>query len=213
MPRIIEIGLDPQRIALTGIDRIWEATRRASEALGAFSAEDVQGDTQVKHVAIVRNYLRKLVAAGIAAEAGWSTGERRYRQRLYRLVASPRATPHLLDDGQEARQGRRTQQMWNILRGPQARRGINATELALLAATEATPVPVPTAKLYLHALYHADVVILVRPAVGGPHGQPAVYKLRANSSPMAPRVLRGRLVYDPATRRILNRQFDGEVEL
>jgi len=89
---------------------------------------------------------------------------------------------------------RRMQQMWNILRGPQARRGITARDLAMLAATHDTPVTLQQARGYLNALEGSSHVRIAQE-----RGKEAIYRLPPdrNTGPLAPRVMATQFVVDP----------------
>src|SRR5690606_23916682 len=142
---------------LTGHDHFWSVIRRLGKRGREFTISDVVGETNA-HRSSVGDFIRRLTRATppIAEIAGfreednphWTTG-RKVKAVTYRLLQSPGETPSLRRDGSEGKYGRRRQNMWNILRGPQARAGMDAEMLAAMASTKELPITRLSAREYL----------------------------------------------------------------
>ncbi len=201
MPFILENELLGAK--LTGHDHFWRVIRELGAGGASFTISDVVGQTRA-HKDSVGDFVRRLCRATppIAERAGyrevkaahWGEGKST-KAVAYRLLQSPRDTPSLRRDGTPGRYGQMRQQIWNILRGPQARAGITAGELAFLAETD-RPVKQSTAAEYLIWLHAAGYLVVEEKAA---HGRLTRYRLRPsmNTGPLAPKLLKTRVVYDP----------------
>lgn len=198
MPFMLELELKDVR--LRGHDHYWDIIRGLGKDGGTFTVKDVVGATTAHH-ATVDDFMKRLVRAGILAAAGLK-GEGRWAQKQFRVVESPRETPSLRRDGTPGDYGRSRQNMWNVIRGPQGRSAIAGDDLAMLAATDEVPVAVGSAKEFLRRLAKAGYLTVVQKAA---HHRLTLYRLKPsmNTGPMAPKLLRSRIVYDPNTRTIV----------
>lgn len=148
----------------------------------------------------VRKFVRGLINAGYVQEAG-ETGRAMPGgnvEKTYRIVRDQAECPRLTKAGQ----GTGQRNMWNVLRGPLGRDGLNARDLAAYASTELSPVPVETARSYLKVLAHAGYLVPL--AKGGP-GRLTVWRLKPsmNTGPLPPMILRSRMVYDQNADRMI----------
>lgn len=214
MPFQLELEIAGTR--LSGNDHYWQVIRRAGARRREFTLAEVIEQTAA-HKDSVGDFLRRLVRAGYVEQVGWrEVGHKgrdeapTSRARLYRLVRAPAQTPSLRRDGSEALYGRGRQQMWNILRGPQARRGIDANNLQLFASTNVVPVSLGSAKEYLRFLAAAGYL---RELARAANHRLTVYQLipSMNSGPEAPKLLRARGVYDPNRKAVLGSLVAEEV--
>lgn len=216
MPFKIEIELRGAR--LTGHDHFWSVIRELGAGGGEFTIGDVVMQTAA-HKDTVGDFIRRLTRTSppIAEPAGWrqvphgnSRAGKTIAARTYRLLRTPRETPSLTRDGREGAYGRGRQHMWNILRGSQARAGIDARELVMLAETAEVPIAVASAKEFLRRLEAAGILHLEAPAA---NGRLARYRLRPgqNLGPKAPRLLKARFVYDPNHRALVGTAVAEEV--
>ena len=216
------VDIDLQAGRLTGNDHFWSVIRRVGARGRPFTISDVVGETNA-HRDSVGDFIRRLTRATppIAEVVGtreeinphWTAG-RKAEAVTYRLLLSPGETPSLRRDGTEGVYGRRRQNMWNIVRGPQGRSGIEAAMLAALASTTALPIVVSTAKEYLQRLHAAGYLTTDdRAGLAGGGSKPARYRLRPamNTGPRAPKLLDGTVVYDP-NRKTLMGALTGEEE-
>lgn len=213
MPFLVEVELagGPK---LKGHDYFWEVIRDLGAEGATFTISDVVQQTSA-HRDTVGDFIRRLTrtAPPILERAGFRQVRNDWRPmntaraQLYRLLRSPVDTPSVRRDGSEGGYGRRRQHMWNILRGPQAREGINAPELAMLAETEELPIAEGTAAEFLWRLDVAGyLVVLEKPA----NNRKARYRLRPGQGPKAPKLLHTTMVYDPNRREIVGPAIGSE---
>lgn len=162
-----------------------------------FTIEDVLGQTNSVDKSTVRQWLTNLVDAGIAARLD---PERPGAPALFRLLQRPTTLPHLARDGRIVASGQEA--MWNAMR---ALRSFSALELAVSASTEERPVALETAKSYIQRLQAAGYLTVEREAVRGRGARLAVVRLKKtmNRGPLAPRILRTKLVYDPNINEVV----------
>lgn len=202
------LELQLKDVRLRGHDHYWSLMRELGKNGGVFTVKDVVGATTAHH-STVDDYMKRLVRAGIIAPAGHQ-GEGRWAQKTFQLVESPRETPSLRRSGERGDYGRSRQNMWNVIRGPQGRTGIAGDELAMLAATDDIPVAVGSAKEFLQRLEKAGYLTVAQKAA---HHRLARYRLKPsmNTGPMAPKLLRARIVYDPNTRTVVGSVVAEEV--
>ena len=213
MPFILEMELKASR--LRGHDHFWDVIR-AHGVGGEFTVVDVVGQTNA-HQASVDDFVRRLLRAGYLALAGYRqvanphwTVNKAVKARLYRVLKVPSDTPSLRRDGSAGSYGTGRQNMWNILRGPQAREGIDARDLVLLAETDDVPVSLASAKEYLGRLEVAGYLKVAQKAASG---RLTRYRLAPgmNTGPKAPKLLKTRVVYDPNRREVVGDTVAEEV--
>ncbi|MCW5720403.1 MAG: hypothetical protein KIS86_04595 [Devosia sp.] len=184
--------LDAQVQLPRGDDGIWSLILQFDERQGLWSASDLNGAANMDD-GTIRDFLRRLLKAGRIERAGDRPARPPSRNKvvLYRLVVRSLEAPRLRRDGTEYPEPA-TERMWRVMRMLKA---FSATDIA-----EATPVKKATAERYLRELAACEesplrsersvgkgVRYFVAPAVG----------------PKAPKVLRGHVVFDPNTRRLL----------
>ncbi len=205
---IFEIDLKGAR--LKGYDHYWRVIRELGADGAEFTIADVVQQSNA-HPDSVGDYIRRLTRTTppILEHVGWrQVRNPRWRPgvwtkaRTFRLLQSPRETPSVRRNGEESRYGRIRQHMWNILRGPQGRAGIDARELVMLAETEEFPIALGTAKEYLQKLEAAGYLSVEQ--VAAQH-RLTRYRLRPsmNTGPKAPKLLKTRVVYDPNRKVIV----------
>ncbi|MEX2481204.1 MAG: hypothetical protein WD928_10115 [Gammaproteobacteria bacterium] len=206
MPFILELELQGSK--LRGHDRFWEIIGEIGRGGEPFTVLDIVGRTNA-HKATVVDFVKRLVRGELLAEAGWR-GEGRFRQRAYRLVKWQGQTPSLRRDGTRGAYGRGRQQMWNVLRSPHAVKGIAADDLAMLAATDDVAVGIGSAKEFLLVLEKAGYLRVLQKAA---NNRLTRYQLRPamNSGPLAPKLLKTRLVYDQNRRAVVGTAVAEEV--
>ena len=192
---------NPGRPVLRGIEHFWTVIRELDEA-GPWSIHDIDQRSNVSHRSTIADFVRRLVAAGIAVEqaeqrrAASGTRPGPKQAKHYRLQGQPPLrAPRLRRDGTQAAQGRGQQQMWNVMRSPLARDGFTFHDLVLWGSTETIAVSTATAKKYVQHLAGAGYLNLLRQ--GGPR-QPALWRLQPamNTGPRPPLILTARIVYD-----------------
>jgi len=187
--------------------RMWEAIRRLSATVGAFSQDDIWQATEGREkleMSAVRDYRRGLVGAGILAcakPAGKSGEHARYTLAMDEGAEAPRVTI----TGKRVTQGLAQEQMWRALR--MLRADTNARELAAHASTQAVPVAESAAGSYLRMLHKAGYMVCVadaKPMFGRGKTQ-ARYRLlpARNTGPKPPMVCREKVVFDPNRNAIV----------
>jgi hypothetical protein len=193
MAIVLALKVDKTKPIRRGSAYYWKVVRdlTAADRDRLFTIEDVLGQTNSVDKATVRQWLTNLVDAGIAAR---QDPARPGAPVLFRLVQRPSVLPHLARGGRVVASGQEA--MWNAMR---ALRSFTALELAVSASTEERPVTLETAKSYVHRLQAAGYLTVEREAVSGRGARLAVVRLKKtmNRGPLAPRILRTKLVYDP----------------
>lgn len=172
---------------------MWSVLR--SKGVGAlFTVGDIDREGNDRHTANARDFCRRLVAAGIATLDHEEPPKRGVSGRkVYRLKSAPRNLPPINRSGETPRAHVGQQYMWNVLR----KGGLwTAYDLAKFASTDDHEIAHTTAKAYLKRLKVAGYVDIVdrRPAP-----KPSIYRLSParNTGPIAPMILRSKLVFDP----------------
>lgn len=212
MPRILAMET-PKKALLRGQDHMWSVMLELDKA-GPFTTGDVDRQTNVRggqQVARYMNALRKSGHLEAVGQEALPVG----KVTVWRVARREPVAPSIKADGSPSLYGRRIQSMWNVLRGPQARNGIRAEELALLASIEECVVAVGTAKEYLHALNKAGCLQELHPAKMGKGGSTATYRLTnaAKTGPQAPMLMASRLIFDPNLGKVLGRELEAvEIE-
>lgn len=174
---------------LTGKDAVWQAIRET--APGEFTQRDIEGRV-VAGTDMVRDYLRRLVAAGIVARVSEPTARPPARYRLARDcgVEPPRVTASgEIDDTPTDRE-----RLW------QAMKVLPTFRVADLQASTAIA-SAATIKRYIGHLHRAGYLTVVEPAVSSL--RTASYRLipARNTGPRPPAIRQGRLVIDQNTGR------------
>lgn len=216
MPFFLEIELKGAR--LKGHDHYWKVIRELGADGAEFSITDVVKET-AGHKDSVGDFVRRLTRTepAIAEAVGWRQVRNPawkpgswVKARTYRLLLTPHETPSLRRNGEAGRYGRVRQHMWNILRGPQARSGIAADELVMLAETAEFPILLGTAKEYLQKLEAAGYLVVDQAAA---RNRLTRYRLRPsmNSGPRAPKLLKTEVVYDPNRKVVVGQALAEEV--
>ncbi|MBL8575092.1 MAG: hypothetical protein JNM13_15565 [Hyphomicrobiaceae bacterium] len=193
MAAILNLKLEGKPV-LRGQEHCWSIIRdmTATDRDRLILAADVHGYTNGTDLSTVSGFLRKLAAAGYLAEVadGDRTG--------YRVLRRATRPPQLSADGEVVPSGQ--QQMWVAMRSLST---FSAHELAVVASTEERPVTLQTAKSYVKHLNAAGYLKIETPAA--PPHRGAQYRLipRQDSGPLAPRILRAKIVYDPNRNKIM----------
>lgn len=173
-----------------GQDGFWQVIRQLDKA-GPWSVIDVDAESNT-HKASVRDFVRRLVKAGIARVAGTAPGNGT-PMTLYRLLKNPADTPRLRRDGSMARPSGQ-QQMWRAMR---SLRQFDAAELAFAASTDDAAIDLVAARSYINRLSAAGYLAMVSP--GKTTGGMAVWRLKPSmhTGPKAPQVMRTHFIFDP----------------
>lgn len=187
----------PGKPVLRGIEHFWSVIRELDVA-GPWTVHDVYMQSNVGDRSTVSDFVRRLVAAGMAVEgkervavAGPSKTATTYRLSGHQPMRAPR----LRRDGTSADQGRGQQQMWNVMRGPLARNGFTFHDLVLWGSTDEIRVAKETARKYTSHLAGAGYLLQLR---AGEPGKPALWRLKPamNTGPRPPLILTARIVFD-----------------
>lgn len=193
MSRILEFEHPPGKPVLRGNDHYWSIIRELDRhPLLIWTISAVLSRSKGADRSSVRDFVRRLVAAGIARQQG-TAGIR--DEATYRLLNRPIATPCLRRDGTAGLQGRGQIQMWNVIRGPLGRQGFTTADVALFASTDAVGVKRATAVSYVKHLLQAGYLLTIRQ---GKPNAPAIYRLKPamNTGPQPPLILRSQIVFD-----------------
>lgn len=177
-----------------GFDGMWSVMLALDED-GPWTARDVWGRMN-ENIGSVHKYLRRLKLAGIAKEVGerLTGGRNPQAAPLYRLTQRPLETPRLREDG-SALPEPLIETLWRTIKMAKA---FTAPELAALAARDGRAVNVTSARGYCDRLTRAG---LLGRTIGS--DRQSRYQLLVNAGAKAPKVLAGRVVYDPNAGRVL----------
>lgn len=186
-----------------GYDGIWSVMLQLDDA-GPWSARDVMLQTN-ENIGSVHQYLRRLKLAGIAVGTGsrMMGGRNPQPAPLYRLTRHTAETPRLAKDGTE-RPEPVIEILWRTIKMAKA---FTAAELAELAGRDGKPVNVNTARSYCDHLHRAG---LLARTVGA--DRLTRYAIRASVGAKAPKILAGRIVFDPNARAVVGEGVAREVQ-
>lgn len=204
----LDLRIEPGKRLLRGRDHMWSVIRAVGVG-GTFTVGDIDGASNEKHRPSVRDFIKRLVRAGYAEEAG-TRPRSGTPAKVYRLLKAPGTLPPINRDGSIGTQGRANRAMWNVMRGPLLRDGFTAEDLALYASTDDVPVSRLTALTYCRHIDRAGYLAIVD--AGGPN-RPRVWRLKPsmNTGPKPPMILRARLVYDDNRGAIMGETVAEEV--
>lgn len=197
MSIVLRLQVGRSERLLRGGAHFWSVMRALQATHGEFtvSAIDIASNADSGDI---RKFIRSLTAAGFVERiddgaAGGSPARR------YRIVRDQAECPRL---GRDGAPGSGQRNMWNVLRSPLGRGGLTARDLAAFGSTEATPIPLETARTYLKMLAAAGYLSCL--AEGGP-GRLAVWRLKPsmNTGPLPPMILRSKLVYDQNAAKVM----------
>ena len=209
MPAIMTLRLSrPKATVRTGIDFYWRVIREKGKGGQHFTLADIWDETQDRHNDALHDFLKRLQKAGYVErlDAPHKPGA----ACRYRLLKRPLMTPILRRDGTMAARNQKNRQLWNVMRGPLARRGFTAHELALWASREDCRVQPATVKSYLIRLKQAGYLAVLDPGKAGRPGNPTRYRLRAamNTGPEPPKILRTKIVFDANLMQIVGDEIE-----
>lgn len=191
MSIILALKTDGSRPVQRGSAYMWSVVRELTEQDRdrAFSAAEVLARTTRTEVSTVRKWLKTLARAGILESSPDGSA--------WRCLRRPVLLPHLSNDGRIVSTGQDA--IWNAIR---KLKSFTAAEVAVAASTEETPVALATAARYVRALNDAGYFVVER---AGRPGRPACYRLKPAMAkrPLAPRILRAKLIYDPNVNAVV----------
>lgn len=198
MSTILALKVTPGEPVQRGNDHYWRVMRALTEAdrERPFDLADVLGFCIRGDRKSLRDFLRRLEKAQIVAGPFENTEGGLY----WRLIKRPMLLPHLDGDGRPLTSGQDA--MWNAIR---ALGSFDADELALAASTEICAIAVITAASYLRRLNDAGYLKIERPSMAGRSPRKTIYRLKPsmNTGPLAPKILRTKLVYDPNRNAVM----------
>ncbi len=197
MSAILALKNDPTKRVRRGSAYMWSVVRdlTAADRALTFTVDQVLSQTNATEPSTVRKWLSTLVRAGIVEAVGSE----------FRLKRRPVILPHLSNDGRIVACGQDA--LWTAIRGL---KGFTPRELALLASTEERPVTEWTAKSYVKMLNAAGYLLTIGE---GNSRRQARYRLRPgmNTGPLAPQILRAKLVFDPNVQQVMGETVVEEV--
>lgn len=194
MSVVLAFQTPPGKPILRGNAHYWRVILDLDRS-GPWSIHDVDMRSRVKARGTITDYVKRLVAAGIAVATGETVVHRNLPTPTYRLTKRPLVAPNLTADGRQANTGRGQAQMWNVIRGPVGAEGFTAVDVHLYASTDEVAVSLETAQAYLRHLDRAGYLLCLRKGRGGQH---AVFRLKPamNTGPKPPMLLRTKIVFD-----------------
>lgn len=197
MAIVLALKVDPSKTIRRGSAYMWQVVRGLTDddRSQPFTADEVLDLTNGTELSTVRKWLKTLVRAGIVAADG----------DTYRLLRRPVLLPHLSNDGRIVSVGQDA--LWTAIR---ALKTFTSRELAVAASTEEHAVTEWTAKSYVKMLLAAGYLTVTTP---GHSHRPAAYRLKPsmNTGPLAPKILRAKLVFDPNRNEVFGQAEAEEV--
>jgi hypothetical protein len=181
----VEIRLMPGETSQSTGQRIWNAIMVFGQEDRDFTLADLRNAAQIYGSYVPVRFLKELLREGVIT----NTNGRPLRYRLVDAATPNRPRPNELTSVDRAHQ-----QMWNLLRGPQARGGIKPRDLAVLASTEPVAISSKAAMAFCTMLTG--------------HGYLSrtgnLFRLlpRMNTGPIVPRLMRADFVLDPNRQQI-----------
>lgn len=174
----------------------WEIIRDLARRQDTFTLREVDMASNTRKDT-VRDYLMRLVRGGYVAvmDETTITGAKLYR--LHR-DAGPIA-PSLSRDGSESTQGLGQDYMWRAIK---MLGEFTARDLAFAARTEAVSVSVETAKKYIARLHQYGYLACLGEGSGT---RASTWRLipSMNTGPLAPKVQRTKIVFDPNLKKVM----------
>ncbi|MGB3834444.1 MAG: hypothetical protein WA975_21570 [Mesorhizobium sp.] len=199
MSIVLRLQIGKAERILRGQAHYWKVMRALQAEHGEITTSAIDAASNADS-GDIRKFVRALVAAGYVQPVG-ETGRLGPGgpEKTYRIVRDQAECPRLAKSGV---QGTGQRNMWNVLRGPLGRDGIDARDLAAFASTDGIPIALDTARTYLKMLAQAGYLACL--AKGGP-GKLAVWRLKPsmNTGPLPPMILRAKLVYDQNAGRVM----------
>ncbi|WP_153769254.1 hypothetical protein [Labrenzia sp. CE80] len=193
-----------------GHDHYWSAIRDLGKFGQLFTFHDVDMVCNDRDGEAIGEFLRRLQRAGflevvetkqVSTAGQGPTNQKTFRQRIYRLLKRPTATPIINRDGSMGKQGRGQEQIWNAIR---ALKTFETKELTIAAGTDEVSISRETVQTYVVHLESAGYLQALRRGKGR---TPGIWRLKPsmNTGPKAPKILRSKMVYDVNRKEIMGR--------
>lgn len=179
-----------------GHDAFWAMILEADK-VGPWDLKSLDDQSNVD-VTTIRDFVRRLVRAGIAEKVGVrpQRGTGTGSADLYRLLARPFETPRLDRDGKSLPESRR-ETLWRAMKMLKA---FDAAELARETTLPGRVITLQHSYKYLLAL---SAVGIVAPIDSSKSARSARYRLVVNLGAKAPSVSNAQVVFDPNSRTII----------
>jgi Mn-dependent DtxR family transcriptional regulator len=196
MSRILT--LDAKVRVLRGHEHFWRVICELDRGEHPWMTKDVDGRSNAD-MASVRDYVKRLLKAGYVRIVHPAAGG----SATYRIAKPSREAPRLRRDGSEVAEPLQDR-LWRAMKL------IKTFSSAELAASIEPAADVVATDSYCKILARAGVLAVAEK--GRPRGAKSIYRLRMTDlGPIAPKVLRAKLVYDPNGRQILGEAETKEV--
>lgn len=176
-----------------GEQAIWDRMLLVNEASGGrWSLTDIYAGSG-EHLATIRQYLRRLIAAGMAVQVDQAAPAIPGTEgaKFYRLAVTPVDAPRF-DAGGQLLGERASDTIWR------AAKMLGQFTAATLTGEADAGLTVATVERYLRAWERAGILSASRTA-----GHPVSYRVVRNIGRYGPRIMRGSLVFDPNGREIV----------
>jgi len=190
---------------LRGIDHYWSVIMARHRDGETFTSRDVDMAGNANK-ASVRDYIRRLERAKLIERIDETDGG----AGIFRPLVIQSVAPRVRRDGSVVESLPANQCMWNMMRGPLAREGFTWRDLVAWSQTDETRIKPLTAKSYIKTLHAAGYLIVTHPGRGR---QPTIWRLDPKmAGPVAPKILRTKMVYDPNKNTVVNPVAADEVQ-
>ncbi len=191
------MGAKPAEVAdiqtLKGYRAFWAAILTAAKK-GSFTVPEIDMMCNAER-RNVRDYTRRLEIAGYIKRIGVAEDQ----AVILKLVRPVKTAPRLRHDGSHVLEAQASDQMWRAM---QMMPTFTKHDLVTWASTEDRMVRLAGAKDYIRHLHKAGYLQLVSKSVPG---TAATYRLKKKmiTGPLAPKIKRIKVVYDPNLKKIM----------
>ena len=192
---------------LHGIEHYWLVMRTLGVNGNTFTVRQIFDRSNCSSQSTIRDYVRRLAAAEYVETPGTAIDDDGIARVSYRLLKHPRTAPSLRRDGSPCSPAQGQAQMWNAIR---ALAVFTSPELAIAASPDDCVIAAATAKAYTAQLGRAGYLSV---ASKGSPGKPTIWRLKPsmNTGPLAPKILRAKLVWDANREEIIGEASASEV--
>lgn len=212
----LELRVEAQKPLYRGHDHYWSVIRDLGRDGNLFTFQEIDLRCNDTDGECIGEFLRRLTKAKflevvetrqVSTKGQGPTNQKSFRQRVYRLLKRPTATPCIRRDGTIGRQGSIQSQIWNAMR---ALKTFDVSELQLAASTDEVKAKRESVQTYIIHLTHAGYLLVLRAGKGRTAG---IWRLKPsmNTGPKAPKILQSKMVYDSNLKEVMGQPQAVEV--
>lgn len=211
MPIQLELRVTSGKPICRGNDHYWSVIRDLGKGDAQFTLNEIAQRSNDPKDCSIGDFVNRLVKARyltiVRFELAHNERGRPYNRNIYKLERRPSDTPILNRDGSLGTQGLGQQQLWTAIRSLPR---FDKHELAIASGTTLVDVTVNTARRYAMCLQDAGYLSVIRP---GGAAVSRIWRLKPsmNTGRVAPRILRGKVVYDCNKSQVMGNMIATEI--